>query len=51
MKKVINNKIVAAALALVIALSALTACGKVQATLVQRQNSNSSRGTNIHDGF
>jgi len=51
MKKVFNGKIAAAVVALVMVISCLAGCGKVQATIVQRQNSNSSRGTSIHNGF
>ena len=51
MKKALNKKMFAAVLALVIAMAALCGCGNTQATIVQRQNNNSNRGTNIHSGF
>ena len=44
------KKILVIALAALMSLGALTACGKV-ATMVQRQNNNSNRGINIHSEF
>ena len=48
MKNIISkNKIIAAALAAVIMLSSMAACGKAATTVVQRKVQ-SNRGTTIH---
>ena len=50
MKMTLSKKLIAAALAVIMALTCLAACGNSAASVVNR-NPDSNRGTAIHNGF